>query len=205
MTPVCIYIDGFNLYHALRRFNDDRVKWLDLALLSRSLIAPRTETIGCIYYFSAYAKWLPGPVSRHEEYIKALTALGINCVMGHFKVKDRRCPSCKHAWVGHEEKETDVSIGITMLNDAYKGRYEKAYLVTRDSDLMPAVRMIRSEFPTKHIVAVAPPLMGHSNDLIGVCNSKMKIAPKKIWACLLPKEIRGPDGKVVATRPSNYD
>jgi hypothetical protein len=69
------------------------------------------------------------------------------------------------------------------VNDAYKQRYEKAYLVTRDSDLMPAVRMIRAEFPTKQIVAVAPPLMGHSNDLITVCHSKQKISPDH--ACYL--------------------
>jgi hypothetical protein len=92
-----------------------------------------------------------------------------------------------------------------MLNDAYRGAYEKAYLVTRDSDLMPAVKMIRVEFPAKHIVAVAPPMMGHSNDLIGVCNSKMKIRPDKIRACLLPQHVRNPDGTIAATRPPEYD
>src|SRR5215211_2740463 len=117
MTPVCIYIDGFNLYHALLKFGDEKVKWLDLAALSKRLIAPKTEQIARIYYFSAYADWLPGPVSRHREYVKALTACGVICVMGHFKNKDRGCHNCGHKWVAHEEKETDVSIGITMLND----------------------------------------------------------------------------------------
>ena len=50
-----------------------------------------------------------------------------------------------------------MSIGIHLLNDAYKRQYDKAYLVTRDSDLMPAVNMVRAEFPNKQIVAVAPP------------------------------------------------
>src|ERR1051325_2075251 len=184
MTPVCFYIDGFNLYHALVRFHDDRVKWLDLSSLAKRLISPATETITGIYYFSAYADWLAGPMARHREYVKALRATGVDCFMGHFKVKDRHCNSCGSHWHTHEEKETDVSIGIHLLNDAYKGRYEKAYLVTRDSDLMPAVPMVRAEFPTKHIVAVAPPHMGHSNDLITVCQSKKKITPKQIRSCL---------------------
>jgi len=205
MTRTSFYIDGFNLYHALVRFGDEKVKWLNLAALCQRLIPPKTETIAEIKYFSAYADWLPDPMSRHQEYVKALQATNVNCVMGHFKRKDRRCFSCGAKWIAHEEKETDVSIGITLLNDAYKNRFDKAYLITRDSDLMPAVKMVRVEFPKKEIVAVAPPNMGHSNDLIGVCNSKRKITPTQIWSCLLPKQVLGLGGAIAATRPTKYD
>jgi uncharacterized LabA/DUF88 family protein len=102
-------------------------------------------------------------------------------------------------------KGNDVSIGITMLNDAYKGQYDRAYLITRDSDLMPAIKLIRAEFPKKEIVAVAPPMMGHSNDLLTVCNAKKKITPAQVWGCLFPKEVKKADGTIVATRPSKYD
>jgi hypothetical protein len=205
MIPVRFYIDGFNLYHALLKFKDDKVKWLDLELLCHRLIAPKTEIIEKIHYFSAYADWLPDPASRHREYVKALEARGIACVMGHFKKKDRECFNCGSKWIGHEEKETDVSIGITLLNDAYKNRFDRAYLITRDSDLMPAVKMVRTEFPAKEIVTVAPPFMGHSNDLIGVCNSKKKITAAQVWACLLPKKVLDPNGSVAAIRPAKYD
>lgn len=205
MVPVCVYIDGFNLYHALLRFKDPKVEWLDLRALANRLIQPKTEGIRSIYYFSAYAHWLPASMSRHQEYVKALEATGVIPVLGHFKNKDRKCHACDAEWVAHEEKETDVSIGITMLNDAYKGRYEKAYLVTRDSDLVPAVKMIRAEFSSKGIVAVAPPLMGHSNDLLAVCNAKKKISPDQIWSCLFPKIVNRKDGSLAATRPSKYD
>jgi len=43
--------------------------------------------------------------------------------------------------VAHEEKETDVSIGISLLNDAHKNCFERAYLVTRDS-LSPQPRRL---------------------------------------------------------------
>jgi uncharacterized LabA/DUF88 family protein len=207
MTPfrVQFYIDGFNLYHALLKLRDDKVKWLDLELLCHRIIAPRSELIEKIYYFSAYADWLPGPLVRHKEYIKALEARGIVCVMGHFKKKSRECFKCGAKWTGHEEKETDVSIGITLLNDAHKNRFDRAYLVTRDSDLMPAVKMVRTEFTTKHIVTVAPPLMGHSQDLLRVCNSKKKITEGQVRACLFPKNVLRPDGTVAATRPTKYD
>jgi uncharacterized LabA/DUF88 family protein len=197
-TAVRFYIDGFNLYHALLMFKDDKVKWLDLELLCHRIIAPRTEVVDKIYYFSAYADWLPDPVSRHKEYVKALEARGIACVMGHFKKKDRQCFECGSKWVAHEEKETDVSIGITLVNDAHRGRFERAYLVTRDSDLTPAVKMVRSEFPDKEIVTVAPPFLAHSQDLLKVCNSKKKINAAQVRACLFPKKVLSPDGTVAA-------
>jgi uncharacterized LabA/DUF88 family protein len=205
MTPACVYIDGFNLYHALLKFKDQKVKWLDLRALSSRLIAPKTERLVTIYYFSAYAHWLPEQMERHQEYVRALEATSVTPVLGHFKNKDRECHTCGAEWVAHEEKETDVSIGITMLNDAYKGRYEKAYLVTRDSDLVPAVKMIRTEFPAKEVIAVAPPLMGHSNDLLTVCSGKKKISPDQIRSCLLPKLVKHSDGTLAATRPSKFD
>jgi uncharacterized LabA/DUF88 family protein len=205
VIPVCVYIDGFNVFHALKRFHDDKVKWLDLAALVNRLILPKTEQVREIYYFSAYADWLPPQKVRHQEYVKALQSRGIRPILGQFKEKDRWCNSCGHRWKGHEEKETDVSIGIALLNDAYKEKYQRALLLTRDSDLVPAVKMVRQEFPQKEIIVVAPPMMGHSNDLIRVCNAKRKITPKQVWACLLPKQVLNPDGSVAVVRPAKFD
>lgn len=204
MVPVSFYVDGFNLYHALLRFKDPKVEWLDLHALCHRLILPKTEKITAINYFSAYAHWLPDAMSRHQEYVKALEATGVTPILGHFKHKDRKCFKCNATWIAHEEKETDVSIGITMLNDAYKGKYNRAYLITRDSDLMPAIKMIRTEFPKKELVAVAPPMMGHSNDLLTLCNEKKKITPKQVWSCLLPERVKKKDGTLAATRPTKY-
>jgi hypothetical protein len=68
---------------------------------------------------------------------------------------------------------------------------------------MPAVRMVRTEFPAKQIVAVAPPLVGHSNDLIAVCNSKQKISPGQVRAYLLPDKPQQSDGTIIV-RPVEY-
>jgi hypothetical protein len=111
MTPVCFYIDGLNLYHALAKFGDNRVKWLDLYVLSHRLISPKSEKISSIFYFSAFAHWLPDKMARHQVYVKALEATGVTCILGHFKNKSRKCNSCGAIWTAHEEKETDVRIG----------------------------------------------------------------------------------------------
>ncbi len=56
MRRVYVYVDGFNLYHAIDDLGDDSLKWLDLWSLSESLIA-QNETLYAVKYFSAYATW----------------------------------------------------------------------------------------------------------------------------------------------------
>jgi hypothetical protein len=54
MTPVCVYIDGFNLYHALAKFGDNQVKWLDLNALSQRLILPQSEKVQGVFSDGSY-------------------------------------------------------------------------------------------------------------------------------------------------------
>lgn len=204
MNRVSSFIDGFNLYHALKRLNGPHLLWVDLWKLSAAQLAVRSQSLTATYYFSAFANWLPAEKARHQEYVAALEWAGVTTVMGHFKVKDRKCPACKHAWQGHEEKETDVNIALHLLNEAYKDTYDTALVVSRDSDLKPAIAMVRKEFPDKDVIVVAPPHLGHSVDLLGVASGKKKITKSQIERSLLPALVEGVDGKVVARRPANY-
>jgi uncharacterized LabA/DUF88 family protein len=203
MIRSSFFIDGFNFYHALRRLDGNHLKWVNLhALMTRQ--TSKSEQIGSVYYFSAYADWLPGPKSRHVQYVSALEQSGVTVVMGHFKNKDRYCPHCKGHWTGHEEKETDVNIALCLLNEAYKDSYDRAYVVSRDSDLKPAIAMVRSQFPKKELIVVAPPHAGHSTDLISIAHGKKKVSKAQIEQCLFPQFVTDAGGNVVATRPAEY-
>jgi len=204
MIRVSSFIDGFNLYHALKRLNGPHLLWVDLRRLSQAQLANRSQTLTEVYYFSAFANWLPAEKARHKEYVAALEWAGVTTVMGHFKNKDRSCPACHHKWQGHEEKETDVNIALYLLNEAYKDTYDTALVLSRDSDLKPAISMVRKEFPRKQVVVVAPPHLGHSVDLLNVASAKRKITRKQIEASLLPGVILDRDGEVIATRPTKY-
>jgi len=204
MIRVSSFIDGFNLYHALKRLNGPHLLWVDLRRLSQAQLANRSQTLTEVYYFSAFANWLPAEKARHKEYVAALEWAGVTTVMGHFKNKDRSCPVCHHKWQGHEEKETDVNIALYLLNEAYKDTYDTALVLSRDSDLKPAISMVRKEFPRKQVVVVAPPHLGHSVDLLNVASAKKKITRKQIEASLLPGVILDRDGEVIATRPAKY-
>lgn len=205
MIRSSFFIDGFNLYHALQRLHQAHLKWVDLAKLMYRQISPQSEQIADIFYFSAYAYWWPDRKLRHEEYVKALEQAGVNVVLGHFKKKDGFCKSCGARWDAHEEKETDVNIALCLLNEAYKDTYDRAHLVTRDSDLKPAVAMVRSQFPQKEIVIVAPPNLGHSTDLIQIAHGKRKISLAQVEQSLFPEFVIDAGGNVVATRPAQYE
>ena len=66
MITVNVLVDGFNLYHSLRK--NPRYKWADLRKLSQFFIK-KTETIKKIYYFSSTAHWDTDKVKRHNIYI----------------------------------------------------------------------------------------------------------------------------------------
>lgn len=204
MIRSSFFIDGFNLYHAIKRLQTPHLKWVNLRALMARQISPQSEAIASVYYFSAYADWMPPQKARHEQYVSALKYSGVEIVLGQFKEKDRKCNSCGVKWKAHEEKETDVNIALCALNEAYKNSYDRAYIVSRDSDLKPAVAMIISEFPQKEVYIVAPPNMGHSNDLIQVAHGKKKIKISQIEQCLFPEFVVDSGGNVVASRPSEY-
>lgn len=128
--------------------------------------------------------------------------------MGQFKSKDRSCKACGHRWVGHEEKETDVNIALWILREAYRDHFDEAFIVSRDSDLTPAIRMVAGEFPNKSIKIISPPNAGHSKEMAQIVGNKKlaSIKPIHLERCLLPATIVSPDtGLPLVRRPAEYD
>jgi len=69
---VFVYVDGFNLYHALDDLNQNHLKWLNLWALSENLISQDGgETLITVKYFSAYATWRERSMRRHQRYVAA--------------------------------------------------------------------------------------------------------------------------------------
>lgn len=195
-----MYIDGFNLYHAMVNRAPKHYRWLDLWTLAESLRRDG-ETLDGVKYFSAYATWLPGPYSRHRDYVAALEARGVTAIMGKFKIKDRECRRCGAQWHGHEEKESDVNIALHLLSDAIGNKVDRAILVTADSDLCPAVRMVRGLAPSVQVFVATPPgMFGSARDL----DPRLEITRGRIGKCQLPNEVLDQEGRLVARRPASY-
>lgn len=202
---VVAFIDGFNLYHALHDLREPALKWLDLWQLCERFARGNLE-LRKVLYFSAFATWRPDPYRRHRAYVQALQHVGVQTIMGHFKEKDRGCRSCGARWVAHEEKETDVNIALHLLNEAYKDAFDCALLVSNDSDLAPAIRMLKAEFPNKWVRILTPPKKRTSKELVQAAGGMQHVRSTKhshIAAALLPPSVTLSDGTRV-DRPREY-
>lgn len=200
---VISFIDGFNLYHAIKNLHRPELKWLNLMSLSQIFLKSYSEELTKVFYFSAYADHMDESIQkRQKDYISALTINGVTPILGHFKRKNRKCPECFHKWDGHEEKETDVNIALFLLDLAYQNAFDRALVISNDSDLSPAIRMVRSRFPEKRITTVAPPHYFHSNELIQASSDKTKIRIEHLERCLLPPFVS--NASLSVNRPNEY-
>jgi uncharacterized LabA/DUF88 family protein len=195
MTKVACYIDGFNLYHAIDALSKPYLKWLNLRALAESLCRPG-EMLVKVAYFSAYATWLADRYARHRLYVAALEATGVECHMARFSERVATCKTCGASWKSREEKETDVHFALTFLEDAIDHIFDRAIIVSADSDYIPAVRKVRKRLPGKQIfLAIPPERFGQARGLIDVCGSKTAITAGR-----LARHLFGPLG-----RPREYD
>lgn len=145
------YVDGYNLYYgALKRTPN---KWLDLQKFVQAL-TPNSLTLRKIRYFTARVK--PGSRSpnAHTDQAAYLDALVAHCPMveikfGHYL---RHIVTAESATPPHnlvkvfknEEKGSDVSLAVHLLNDACNGTAKAAVLISNDSDLAEAVQLVQS-------------------------------------------------------------
>jgi uncharacterized LabA/DUF88 family protein len=202
---VAVFVDGLNLHHAVSSLQRQELKWLDLRALSKIFINSKFEKLADIFYFSSYANHIPEPAQRCQRaYVKALELTAIKVVFGHFKEKDRKCPICYSKWTGYEEKETDVNIALLLLDLAYQNTFDRALVITNDSDLAPAIQMVRKRFPEKRITTVAPPNYYHSNELIKVSSDKARICVKHLECSLLPSVVTDASRLISVSRPQEY-
>lgn len=208
---VACFIDGFNLYHAIDDLSlsgkpRHYLKWVDLWALSLGFIRPSVETLTAVHYFSAYATWLPQASARHREYVAALEAKGVNVKLGQFKKKGRSCKSCGAQWDGHEEKESDVNFAVELLNRAWREEFDRAIIVTADTDIVPVLQMVKQVHGHLHLTAAIPERRyGNAISLRNACHSSQRIKETHLLNSLLPEKVADATGLVVATRPVKYE
>ncbi len=205
------FFDGFNVYHSLniyskingkRKKSYNKYKWLNLYRLAQLFIR-KDDILADVYYFTAYATWLPDSMKRHRVLVKALQYAGVKVVLGVFKDKDKFCPLCKRPYRTKEEKQTDVNIALYLFREAFLDRYDKAFLVTVDSDLVPAIELVKKTFPEKEIILLTP-IGRNSFALKQVCDFRMKIKEKHLITSQFPDTISLSDGAKLQ-RPSEWN
>lgn len=205
MVRIAVYFDGFNLYHAIDELKRPHLKWVDLSALAHSMCREGEDLVKTAY-FSAYATWMPDAYSRHRAYVRALESRAVDCHMARFSEKRAHCKACGSHWTTHEEKETDVHFSLTLLEDAIDGVFDRAIIVSADSDHAPAVRRVLFRHPEKRILVATPPgRRARARELIKAGRSTLEITQGRLARCLLPRLIYDKAGAIIASRPPSYD
>jgi uncharacterized LabA/DUF88 family protein len=207
-SRVVVYIDGFNLYYGVLKFSRD--KWLDIERLFRLL---RThDTIQKIRYFTALSHG--GKSADQLAYLKALETLPlVNVVLGRYKRKAAKClvRTCTVAdkdriFSTQEEKRTDVNIAVSMLDDAYQNVGDHLVLVSGDSDLVPAVNMVKTRFPHVQVTVYVPsrnPIRGAAVELRSAADKDRDLPLNLLKLAQLPASIPDGSGGFI-TKPASW-
>lgn len=151
---VAVYVDGLNLHNGLLESRLPR--WLDPVALGREVLQSGQKLAGVRYFTSLL---IGNKRERHKQdlYLQVLEAQGAEIVLGRFYVHQVRCPQCGGARMEAEEKQTDVNMAVRLLADAHRDLYDRAVLVSADSDLLPPVLEVPRLFPSKTVVVGFPP------------------------------------------------
>lgn len=87
------------------------------------------------------------PPGRHQ--VIGVRQQSLDVKLPGFKQKKRKVtppPDAVRALVHtQEEKGSDVNLGVHLLNDAWKGEYQAAAVISNDTDLCEPIRMVAQE------------------------------------------------------------
>lgn len=168
------YIDGFNFYY-LRTKALPALKWLNLKAMADQIVDP-SVTVTTVNYYTANVsgKVDSGAPQRQAAYFRALaTVPEIRIHKGQFLfsekwaglVRPARAKPEPYLWTQPEpsvvyvkkteEKGSDVNLGAHLVRDAFMKRFDIAYVLTNDTDLVEPIRIVTQEVGLQ-VCIVAP-------------------------------------------------
>lgn len=197
-----VYIDGFNLYHAIADLGVPHLKWVNLRALSEKIIR-RGERLERVVWCTAVNTKNTQKMLRWREYKKAQESVGVIVMQGHFTEEPRTCHE-GHVYFHPTEKEGDVNLAISLISDAHLNVYDVAYIVTADSDQVATAKLFADRFSNKEFISVAPPGRSHSKEIIDCCDDIRSIKREVIENCLFEGATIIKQGNLIAARPPLY-
>ena len=194
-----VYVDGFNLYYGALKGTP--WKWLDLPALLAKVLQPHHEIL-TVKYFTARVSGTradPSKPQRQDVYLRALRRYRpeVEVYFGHFLSHKVRAPLAQPAGdqrtvevIRTEEKGSDVNLAVHLLNDGWLDAYDCAVVVSNDSDIAEAMRLVRQHHG-KRIGLVTPGTGRPSRQLMAHVDFSRHIRPNALRRSQLPGPIPG--------------
>ena len=231
LTRTTIYIDGYNLYYS--RLKGTPHKWLDIVALFRDRIVlpqdPSAEVVK-IKYFTApikasYARHGTDSSNAQTQYLRALLARYdglVEVIQGFHIFEPTSLPTYRQGsdptkddvspvWM-IEEKQTDVNVALHAYRDAVRGNCDQLVICSNDSDMEPALRMIKEDVPNAKIGLVMPLRAKDDAQARGAPNKRLTqhanwvrhyIRDEELAWSQLPQNV--PTKKKPASKPSHWE
>ena len=162
------------------------------------MLGPQNQIIKIKYFTTLVSgKHDPGKPIRQMNYISALEKYlpEISVYYGIFLSHSVPMPLADSKdfklvnVIKTEEKGSDVNLAVHLLNDAWLNAYDCAVILSNDSDLSEAIRMVKEQ--NQKIIGIATPVDKPSAELIKYANFIKRIRKSILGASQLPDPIPG--------------
>jgi len=138
-----VFIDGSNFYHRLRYLtkNKEKISLSDFDFINFAYrICGEAELIEVRYYIGAIRRQKNNPKSEEmyagqQRLFFKLQRQNIKVILGQL---------IQHRDKSYHEKGVDVRMAVEMIRLARQDKYDIAYLLSSDTDLVPAVEEVLS-------------------------------------------------------------
>ncbi len=157
----------------------------------------RNQKLEAVKYFTAKVINNVSKRQKQNFYLEALQELtNVDIFFGRYQPNEINCNTCGACWSAPKEKKTDVNIATQMTADAFLDNFDDAILITRDSDLVPPVEMIKKHCTNKKIaLAIAPGSI--SNELKQKVNYSFYMNKRIFRLSQLPEEVKKSNGYLI--------
>jgi hypothetical protein len=136
----------------------------------------------------------------------------VNVILGKFKQRRVTCRvrGCTYAGMRvfdqPEEKRTDVNIAVQLLDDVFADRADHFVIVSGDSDLVPALELVKARAPDKELIVYVPsrhPIRGAATELRSAADRNRTFPLALLKVSHLPAEVSDGRGGVIR-KPADW-
>jgi hypothetical protein len=209
VVRAALYIDGFNLYHPIRRMGADHnhLKWACLWKLGENLTAPMGQKLVKVLFCTAVPSVAQSAEKRdrHTRFNEAQRAHGVHIIEGHYVSEPVEVDGIPNGEVKWTEKQTDINVALELVMDGLDDLYDVALLLSADTDQVTTARVFHERLAPrgKKLVGVAPPDRSAPSGYSLYKVPTVSLKKYDIERCIMSAEI--PNGGRMVRRPAEYD
>lgn len=212
MARVTFYFDGFNFYYGLKskKIEDANWKayyWLDFVKFCKQFLG-EGQTLEKVKYFTT-SPHNRNKQARQQALLTAnryLNSDKFQVIRGKYYDKTVKCQLCHGDFKVPEEKRTDVNISVHLVGDCAKDLTDTVVLISADSDLVPPIEFIKSNYSDKKVKLYFPPCRKSLDLLRSVGNKAISLEKSefRFKNAVMEPTIHSPDGIKSVTLPPEW-